>query len=254
MDMKKDVKGQTTIFIIIGIIIVALAVLIYFLYPKIRTGVGGVENPYTFIQSCLEDKITDVVDILSLTGGSVSPVHYIIYNGEKIEYLCYTNEYYKTCVMQQPFLKEHIEEEIRKEINIESGKCFDNLKKSYENKGYSIELRRGSMAVELLPKRIVVNFNNTMTATKDSTEKYESFRVIVNNNLYEFVSIANSILNWEARYGDAETTLYMTYYKDLKVEKKVQEDGSTIYILTDRNNGNKFQFASRSVAWPPGYG
>ena len=46
----------------------------------------------------------------------------------------------------------------------------------------------------------------------------------------------------------------MNYYHDLNVEKKKQSDGSTIYILTDRNNENKFQFASRSVAWPPGYG
>jgi hypothetical protein len=46
----------------------------------------------------------------------------------------------------------------------------------------------------------------------------------------------------------------MNYYHDLKVEKKKQLDGTNIYILTDRNNENKFQFASRSVAWPPGYG
>ncbi|MFH1240218.1 MAG: hypothetical protein V1672_03295, partial [Candidatus Diapherotrites archaeon] len=96
-------------------------------------------------------------------------------------------------------------------------------------------------------------FNSSLVLTKESTEKYDLFSVVLNNNLYELVSVANSILNWETRYGDSETTNYMTYYHDLKVEKKKQSDGSTIYILTDRNNGNKFQFASRSVAWPPGY-
>ena len=44
----------------------------------------------------------------------------------------------------------------------------------------------------------------------------------------------------------------MNYYHDLKVEKNKQTDGSTIYILTERDTENKFQFASRSVAWPPG--
>ena len=92
-----------------------------------------------------------------------------------------------------------------------------------------------------------------LTLTKGGAEKYDSFRVVLNNNLYELVSITNSILNLEARYGDAETTIYMNYYHDLKVEKKKQSDGTTIYILTDRNNKNQFQFASRSVAWPPGY-
>jgi len=54
-------------------------------------------------------------------------------------------------------------------------------------------------------------------------------------------------------FGDAETTTYMNYYRDLKVEKKKKTDGTTVYIITDRNDGNKFQFASRSIAWPPGY-
>jgi hypothetical protein len=60
-------------------------------------------------------------------------------------------------------------------------------------------------------------------------------------------------LSWEALHGSVETTTYMTYYKDLKVEKHEQLDGSTIYILTDRNTGNKFQFASRSNAGSPGF-
>ena len=110
------------------------------------------------------------------------------------------------------------------------------------------------MDIELLPKRIVGIFNYSLILTKGSTERYDSFSVVLNNNLYELVSIASSILNWEARYGKAESTIYMNYYHDLKVEPKLQSDGTTIYILTDRNNGNKFQFASRSVAWPPGYG
>tara|TARA_B100000315_G_scaffold129822_1_gene119433 strand:- start:214 stop:681 length:468 start_codon:yes stop_codon:yes gene_type:complete len=151
-------------------------------------------------------------------------------------------------------LKQHIEEEIKNEIGNVANNCFDSLKESYEKKAYNVNLYKNSMNVELLPKRIVVNFNNTLTITKDSTEIFDKFNVILNNNLYELVSIVNSILNWEARYGDSETTIYMNYYHDLKVEKKKQTDGSTIYILTDRNTLDKFQFASRSVAWPPGYG
>ena len=117
-----------------------------------------------------------------------------------------------------------------------------------------MNLRPGNVRVELLPKRVVARFNYTLTTTKTDTERYDSFNVVLNNGLYELVSIANSIIDWESEFGDAETTLYMSYYPDLKVEKLNQVDGSTIYILTDRNTGNKFQFASRSVAWPPGYG
>ena len=248
-------SGQVTIFIIIGVIIIALAVLIYAFYPQIKSTLGfESKNPSEFIQSCLEDEIKNTVGELSLRGGSLEPDFYYLYNNEKVEYLCYTNEDYKTCVMQQPMLKEHIEEEIENQISGKATECFNSMKESYANRGYAVNLRTGKMKVELLPKKVVANFDYSMTLTKGSAENYEKFRVVLNNNLYELVSIATSILNWEAHYGDAETTTYMNYYHDLKVEKLKQSDGTKIYILSDRDSKDKFQFATRSVAWPAGFG
>jgi len=256
--MKRGIenkKGQVTIFIIIAVVIVVLGVLIYMFYPQIQEGLGFVEkNPQAFIQNCIEDKIKESITKLSSQGGSLSPEHYVMYNNEKIEYLCYTNEYYKTCVVQQPMLKKYIESEIQNEIKEEVEMCFDSMEENFQKRGYDVNLRKGAENVELLPKRVVATFNYSLTLTKGETEKYDSFSVFLNNNLYELISIANSIITWEAKYGDAETTTYMNYYHDLKVEKKKQSDGTTIYIITDRNTENKFQFASRSVAWPPGYG
>ena len=251
---RKNKSAQTTIFIIIAIAIVALAVLIYMFYPKIKSTLGGTStNPYQYMQTCMGDDTTKSIELLSTQGGSISPEHYIVYNGDNIEYLCYTNENYKTCVMQQPMLKSHVEQEIKKNMQSKADSCFSALQKDYQNQGYQVNLKPGEMSVELLPKRVVINFNNSMTLTKGETKTYNQFRIVLNNNLYELIGIVNSILNWEARYGDAETTLYMDYYHDLKVEKKKQIEGSKIYILTDRNTGNKFQFATRSVAWPAGY-
>jgi len=252
--LPKSKRSQVTMFVIIAIVIIVIGVLIYMFYPKIKSTLGlDTQNPYQFIQSCLEDDVKDAVEILSLQGGSIQAKHYIVYNGDNIEYLCYTGEYYQTCVMQQPMLKSHIEGEIEQQINAKARTCFDNMKESFEKRGFEVNLRKVGMEVELLPKRVIVSFNHSLTLTKNEPETFDTFRVVLNNNLYELVSITNSILNWEARYGDAETTLYMNYYRDLKVEKKKQVEGSTIYILTNRNNQNKFQFASRSVAWPPGY-
>jgi hypothetical protein len=253
---RMNEKGQITIFIIIGIMIVVLAVIIILFYPRIRAGIGfESQNPSEFMSSCIREQITDAVEIISNQGGSLNPEHYILYRGDRIEYLCYTEEYYKTCVMQQPMLKEHIEEEIEIAIRNSASSCLDDLKRNFERRGYEVSLVRGNTEVELLPKRIVVTFNSPLTLKKGETERFDSIKVSVNNNLYELVSIANSILNFEARYGDSETTIYMDYYRDLKVEKLKQSEGSTIYILTDRNNPrNKLQFASRSLAWPPGYG
>ncbi|MDP3992582.1 MAG: hypothetical protein Q8P79_03705 [Nanoarchaeota archaeon] len=249
-------RGQVTIFIIIAILIIGAAVTIYMLVPRAETAsVFDANNPAGFIQTCLEDEIEQTVDLVSSQGGSVEPDFSYMYLGDNIEYLCYTTENYATCVVQQPLLKQHIESEIREDISEEVETCFANLQENYRNDGYSVELQTGRTTVELLPKRIVTNFEDyVLTVTKGETARHDSFSVILDNNLYELTSIANSIIEWEASYGDVETTVYMTYYKDLKVEKKNQDDGTTIYILTDRNTEKKFQFASRSVVWPPGYG
>jgi hypothetical protein len=248
-------KGQVTLFIILGIIIIVLGVLIYLFYPGIFSGAGGEDvNPNLFMQSCVEEEFENAVVDLSNKGGSFNPRHYIMYEDETIEYLCYTSEYYKTCVMQQPMLKKHVEEEIENELKNTVEQCFKDLEDSYDSKGYEVSLKQGGYSVELLPGKVQMNLNSSLTLSKDSSKRYESLRVYLDNNIYELVNIANSILNWEARYGDAETTTYMNYYKDVKVEKKKQSDGSTVYILTDRNTGYKFQFAVRSIAWPGGYG
>lgn len=248
-------RGQVTIFIILAVVIVVVGILIYSFFPQIQSGLGlGTQNPQEFIQTCIEESIEEDIGILSLQGGSLEPSHYVLYNDDKIEYLCYTGEYYKPCIVQQPMLKKHVESEIENDIRSEVEDCFNSLENSYKNKGYEVSLKRGAMNIELLPKRVVANFNYSLVLTKGETEKYDSFRVVLNNNIYELISIANSIIEWETTYGDAETTVYMDYYHDLKVEKKKQSDGTTIYILTDRNTENKFQFASRSVAWPPGFG
>ena len=247
-------SGQLTIFIIAAIVIVGLILMVYLFFPSVLVNLGIVSgNPSTFIQNCIEEEIQNNVDKISVQGGSLEPENFILYQDNKIEYLCYNDNYYLTCVMQQPLLKQHIENEIKRGIKNQEDVCFDSLRESFQRRGYDVSLSQGESFVELLPKKISVTFEKELTLTQgDSSERFEKINVVLDNNLYELISIANSILNWEARYGDSETTLYMGYYPDLKVEKKVQSEGSTVYILTDRNKGNKFQFASRSVAWPPG--
>lgn len=247
-------RAQVTIFIIIGIIIVAIGFLIYSFYPQIKSTIGtGEKNPPSYIQSCIEDNLKDAVAKVSIQGGSINPENYIMHDNHKVEYLCYTDEFYANCIVQQPLLKQHIELEIKNNISDNVNACFNSLKDSYEKQGYDVTLKAGDKRVELLPQRVIATFNYSLVLTKGSTQKYDSFAVMLDNNLYELVSIANSIIDWESSYGDADPTIYMSYYHNLKVEKKLSSSGDKVYSLTDRDNGNKFEFASKSQIWPAGY-
>lgn len=248
-------RGQVTLFIIIAVVIIALAILIFIFYPQLKSFVGAeTKSPSAFMEDCLRESFEGAVKTISTQGGMIDPKNYYLYQDDKIGYLCYVNEYYKPCVMQIPDLKGAVGEEISGMIKADADKCISSMKQNYEKAGYEVNIEGEKMAIELLPKRIVLSFGNTITLTRaEETQRYKSFNVVLNNNLYELTSIAQSILNWEASQGDADIAPYMMYYRDLKVEKLKQDDGTTIYILTNRETGDKFQFASRSYAFPAGY-
>jgi hypothetical protein len=246
-------KGQVTIFIIIAIVIVVFGVLIFSFWPQIRAGLGGgIKNPQAFIQECVEEELEEAVELVSLQGGSVEPEYYTLHENLPVEYLCYIHEEYETCSVQQALLKEHIESEIEGEIEEVVMGCLDSLETSYKNRGYDVNLDGETFRVELLPKRVVAILNVELTLTKGDTENYESFDVVLNSNLYEFVGIAKSILEWESVMGNSNPNMYMELYPDLKVELKIMSDDTKIYILTNKNDGKIFKFASRSLVFPSG--
>ena len=248
--MKKEMRrGQVTIFIIIAIVIVA--VLLILLYPRLKVYVSPV-TPGSFIEDCMKKELV-IVDSLAEQGGTLNPVNYLLWQDKKIEYLCYTNEYYKTCVMQQPLLKQSFENELSDYLKDKADRCIQNLAVNYEGKGYRVSVKSSSVSVEIIPRNIKVTINAPITITKETSQTFDNFVVSKPSGIYDLLSIAGSILNWEARYGDSDPESFMLYYPNLKVEKYKQEDGSKVYVLTDRESGDKFYFASRSLSWPAGY-
>ena len=123
-----------------------------------------------------------------------------------------------------------------------------------EKRGYSVEASDADVDVEIVPKSIDVTINSPITLTKESSKTFSKFSTSVDSEMYNLIMVSSSILNWEARYGDSDPVAYMAYYPDLKVEKMKNSDGTTIYTLTQRETKEKFMFASRSIAWPAGYG
>lgn len=254
--MIDNKKGQVTIFIIVAILIIVIGALIYILSPGLRSSLGqDSKNPYDFIKTCLEEDIENNIQLISSQGGYLEPEAYYLYADSKLAYLCYINEYYKPCIMQQPLLNAHMENEIKNSIEGLVDQCFYAMRESFEKKGYDVDLKEGNVEVEILPDNVNINFVGYESAfSKGEVERYDQFKVeLLDNNLYELLSIANSILDWEIEAGDVETTAYLYYYPHIKVEKKKQIEGTTVYIVTDRNSQSKFQFVSRSFAWPAGY-
>lgn len=250
---KNRKRGQVTIFIIIAIVIIAI-VLVVVLYPRIGPIITGEINPETYLQTCIEERLRESVDIVMMQGGSMTPENYILYDGNKVEYLCYTNEDYQTCIMQQPLLLQHVEDEIKSEVDSKLKQCATSLEQELKAKGYSVSAQTPEFTLDIVPDKMVVIIDYQLTASKDGTLAYNQFVFSYESELYDLIMIAASILNFEAHYGDAETTTYMAAYPDISVEKYKQSDSSTVYIISHRETEEEFYFASRSLIWPAGYG
>ena len=246
------IRGQVTIWIIVAIILVAVIVLLFALRVPQRLFLPSTPNAQ--LGDCIDDKLNDAVNVISAKGGSANPVNALMYQGEKIEYLCYTNQYYQTCANQQPLLKQHIEREILEYINDDAVKCVQNLKQDLIKKGYSVSEGKTDINVNILPNNVKVIVSGFSAVSEEQGVRYSNFEASRKSELYDFVMLTNSILNWEARYGDSDITTYMFYYPNMKLEKYKQGDGSKMYILTDRQSKDKFAFATRSLSWPAGYG
>lgn len=248
-NMNKNKKAQLTIFIILALVIIAVLLILF--YPRIKILVTG-PSTQDYIKECTEEAAEEVLEKVTLQGGSLDPENYVLYQGNKVDYVCYASQYYKKCVMQKPFLKQDIEKEVSGYVEPRVKTCLADLKQQLEERGSAVSLGEISVETSIVPNSIIVTVNAPMTITKEGTSSYNKFKTSIKSQLYDLVMITSSISNWEARYGDSETMNYMLYYPHIKVEKKKQGDGSTVYILTNRETLDKFMFASRSVALPAG--
>ena len=249
---KKQKKGQITIFIILGILIVS-GILIFFLYIR-PTYFPPAEGKLNF-EGCVKRIVLEKTDMLGKTAGYRQSAFYYQYNGDKIPYLCYSGEYYKPCTIQMPFLKQHFEKNLLDAAKPEILACIDSTIEDLRARGFEVNQGKREVKIEIIPKTIRVSFDIPVTIRKgENVEQGTLNPVDIPNPMYELLMLSTSLLQFEARYGDSDVSMMMIFYPEVIVDKLKQGDETKVYILQNKDFGTKFQFASRSYAWPPGYG
>jgi len=250
-------RGQVTAYIITALVIVVLAVVLYFVYPQIQTIVGGDTEPSDYMKTCLEPALEEGMDLVSRQGGYIDPEGYVMYQGNNVKYLCYTSRYYMPCYVQQPLLVPHVEKELSGYLKAKAKSCAGELRSYYEARGYDVTGgNTAEVEVDIAPNRIGVTIDSPMTFTKDTAQDFRVFRFGKASKMYSLLMTAVSIIDFESTYGDSEVTLYMQYYPELQIRKvkAYLGEGGTIYSIKNVKTGEEFTFASRSLAWPGGYG
>jgi len=240
-------KGQVTLFVILGIMIVSV-ILIFFLWVQ-PTYFSDTASRSGF-EGCVADVVEETILDLEGSAGYIEPEFTYAYNGEELVYLCYTNAYYETCTVQRPFLKQDFDKSIESQIKGAVDNCYSNSFAELKNQGYSV--KEGAVEYDVLIEPGVVRVEIDAPTTV-GTQKFARFNVQVNSPIYEMVMMATSILQFEVRYGDSDIDSLVAFYPDYVIDKLKQGDGTTVYILENKITGDRYPFASRSLAWPPGY-
>jgi len=260
--MRMQKRGQITLFVIIAIVIIG-ALIIFFSVSNTGKGlvdrVTGAEfDPYASLVSCVENNnaINPKISEILVQGGDSNPQHFALYKNNKLKYLCYTNQFYDRCVMQEPFVLQKTEKEIQQQTQKQIESCVEELKSQLNARGYSSNFGRLNYSASIVPDNIILNIGLPLSISRGETSKnYQTpFEVRKKSEAYNLIMIANSILNFEARYGAADIGEFMALYPDIRIEAQKQTDGSVFYLLSSRSTEEQFSFAVRSVAFPPGYG
>lgn len=247
-------RGQVAIFVIVAIVIVAVVAALFFV-PQTRVLLQGsqTQDPGAFMRSCMQKEFKAQVDSITSHGGSLNPSPSVLYQGEQVQYLCYTTENYIPCIVQVPLLVEHVQQQIHDGLVPTVADCKQQLVSEFQRRGYTVSSGAGDFNVSIIPGRISIDFFEPLTLTKETSQTFRSFSAAQTSHLYDLLSIATSIVDFESTLGDSETTLYIQYYPNLKIDKQ-RRDGDTIYTLSDAETKEEFRFATRSLVWPPGYG
>lgn len=245
-------RGQVTIFIILGIIIVAAIIGAIFFMGGSRVETPTDVNPNQIVEKCVKDVVEKSVWKMLANGGQRFPSQKIAYQGKEYNYLCYQADFYQGCYNIHPMLESLIETEIREDTKAAVQDCFDTMREDFESRGFDVSGGSANYSIDLLPGIVEINLRKKISLIHgESSQNFENFDTKILSPFYELVRIARDVVNSESQYCHFEYNGYMLLYPNYNI-KRIDYRDSKIYILTDRRSSIEFRFAVRSCAFAPG--
>jgi hypothetical protein len=194
-------RGQVTIFIVVGILIVVAIVLIFIFQSKLETIISGSPNPTQFIQNCVKDDLELAFENIIASGGvyysNSNPEQFYLINNTRYAILCTTNASRTSCINQHPLLINEAQQTIRQEIISEVEGCFNQLRKKYP--AAEISIGELTFDVELKENLVSVSINRPLSINSgEDSNLIEDFSFYINSKIYNFLDIASVIVNTES--------------------------------------------------------
>lgn len=209
-------KGQITVFVIIGIVIVALIVLLYAFRSQISLPFVQVnlqdemQKVTSEIQDCLKNSASGPVELIGLQGGYLStpPGSYRLFNDTPISYLCYNQAEKPTCTNRMLTI-ENMQDQLSNAIDQSLLECLDVSVSS------GVELQTPNtykVNTFIQPSKVLIELDYPITLTDKKTNDELSetkFTATVNAPLGDLYNVAMDIVDSEATGGRFDVLSYV---------------------------------------------
>ncbi len=249
MNIFMQKRGQVSIFAIIGVVLVILVALFFFL----RNEFGFFVSTNTFLdekskpiednlRKCVRDVTNSSLDSFSKQGGDFNPTSYLYYQSRNVKYYCTNIPNEKACLNVMPTFSDLLNN-LNKQIQNGINNCID---KDLVKDGLGYELQVGKLTTKL-----DASGNNVVVTSKyDVKIKKGEFQntikpVVVNFDapIEELYGVAVDVVNSEATEGYFEQLFYMLNKRGQYLIQLDKPYPDKIYKLQKRGSNFEFWFA-----------
>jgi len=252
-------RGQITIFIILGgVILISLAFIFYLrgvsikkLQPEIQQTLSSSQissNIKTYVESCINIVSEPLIESIAKHGGYFNPSSNIFYNNQELNIFC-KEENNKGCV-NAFVLRQEIEKDLSEKIRNELNACINFS--VYTEQGLKISKGNITITTNIGSEDIQVNVDYPIEVSiKDSKVNIKDFSKLIKFPLGVLYSLAIDITNSEIDKGYFDKDEWMINHGAAILIEKHKPYPDTVYILTKKDTEQKkdfiFQFAVKGL-------
>lgn len=246
-------RGQVTLFVILGIVIVALLVLVLYarqtiFFPTTPENLNSLMNDINDeIIQCIGDVNKDPIIRIGLQGGYLNPDEdtYRLYNDTKISYLCYDIPKTLQC-RNRMLLVSDMESQLNKALKPRILGCMSNIKSYGSFKPIIIETPNElklDTKINLNSIDIIVDYPIVIKSKKGETQVQKSkFTKTFDYPLGDIYNVAHDIIDAETGVGEFDQLFYMIAKKaEYKIYKN-RPYPDKLYMIKRADNDYQFQF------------
>ena len=251
-------RGQITLFIVIGIILLVLTIIIYSLV-KNKVEEKSVTSEFvqpvkSYIEWCLEEQLREAVSLTSLQGGHYGiPPDSVEFGITGMDFTLFVPYYLDQETLNIP-TKEDVENDISFALLRRVDDCLDLT--SFEKYNYSVDKENIEFDVSLSKDKVVTTAHIPLSLNVGNTKEgkiiyFDTFKAGIDSNFATLLDFSSNFTN-EQKQGENYVCLTclsdMADANNLKVnsfELEKEDSYIIIYDLRDSQDGLVFNFAHK---------